>query len=203
MAADRTDAQLCKTMQTVKRSRPRREAWQKLLERHQGLVRHLSYRYVLPGMSRADVFQQAILGFRYSAMSYDPTRAQFNTHVGWGIMKYCLMLRQEEQKHAREKCVSQGKDTSEKYQQALERSQPKRPRLTVEGYRKLLRECEPLGVTSNEEKIVLGIAYQVGSRKRRRAWKVHLWNVWLERKIRSLCRRIEKRKMEHQQAQAG
>lgn len=198
--AERSDAQLCKTMQTVKRGSSRRLAWQTLLERHQGLVRHLSYRYVLPGMSRSDVFQQAILGFRYSAMSYDPSKAKFNTHLGWGVMKYCLMLRQDEQKHSREKCVSQGKDTSEKYQQALSRTPPKRPRLTVDGYRKLLRECEPLGVTRAEEKMVLGIAYHVGSPRRRKAWRVHLWNVWLERKIRSLCRRIEKRKMEQQGA---
>lgn len=193
--AERTDAQLCRTMQTVQRASRRRDAWRQLLDRHQGLVRKLSYKYVSPGFSHSDAFQQAILGFRYSAMSYDPSKAQFNTHIGWGVMKYCMMLRDDSVKHQYEKAASQSQETDEQYQQAAVRDQRRLPRLTVQGYQKLLKAVRPLGV-NREEEMVLGLAYRVGNRDRQRKWRRRLWHMWLERKIRTLCTRIERKKVE-------
>lgn len=207
--AHRTDNELCEMVKNLPQHRKR--ALEILLKRHHKLIYKLALKYWMPGIDYDDLYQEAVLGFRYSCMSFDPKKASFNTHVGYGIMKYCRAMhttsqyrRPEGEKYRKgpkrvPESISQRVSAERVYYTAQQATQHKPTRLTPTGYNRLLKRLGMAKLTE-EDRLVLALAYSVGPKELRQQYKAHLWGMWIEEKINELTRRAkatERRRLYH------
>lgn len=184
------EAHLCRLMQQVPQHA--RRAWEQLYHRHQGLIRKLAVSYLCKGISLDDMYQQAILGFRYSCMSYDPQKGEFNTHIGWGIKKYCLKLREQHVKmQDRIKFVSQAEETREQYLNLLAKPR-RRMRLNPDQFEQLKRLATACGLRDGDQ-LILALAFGIGKHRERRRWRRKLWQRWLDTHTKKVCTILTKR----------
>lgn len=184
-----TDAHLCHLIQSSPQKKTRQRAWLQLLDKHKGLIAKLAKKYLCPGVDMADMYQEATIGFRYSALSYDQDKAKFTTHAGWGIMKYCMMLRDNIQKHTRENNVSQCEDARTSYNLATITVHSETV-VSAAKFRKIKRQAKLLNLPP-EDILTLALAYHQGTDEQRKRWRKKLFHHWLQKNIRIVCNRME------------
>lgn len=190
MSLSKSEAHLCRLMQEVPQHA--RRAWEQLCARHNGLIRTLALTYMCRGISLDDMYQQALLGFRYSCMSYDPKKGQFTTHIGWGVKKYCLKLREQHVKHQdRVKFISQSEETREQYLNILAKPQ-RRIKLNEEQFERLRKIAAACGMREGDQ-LILALAFGIGKHRERRKWRRKLWHRWLETHTKKVCNLLTKR----------
>lgn len=187
MAKRRTDAELCLIIQKNHPSH-RKKAWQELLERHNGLLRQLAAKYLIREIPEQDMLQEAIRGMRYSCTTFIPGKSMFTTHMGWGVMKFCLAYRKKILEATREKIISQSKDMSEKYF-ATPRKVFIRKQLSGAGFEKisqLAKACK----CSKEDILMLRLSLLRLGMEERKQIRRKLFNHWMEQRIRKVCKQI-------------
>lgn len=184
-----TDAHLCHLIQSSPQKKTRQRAWQQLIERHKGLIAKLAKKYLCPGVDMTDMYQEATIGFRYSALSYDQDKAKFTTHAGWGIMKYCMMLKDSVQKHTSENNISQCHTARIAYHEKAINS-PTNHTLSAAKFRKIRRQARLLNLPK-EDILTLALAYQQGTEEQRKRWKKRLYHYLLQKHIETVCSRMK------------
>jgi len=183
-----TDAHLCHLIQSSPQKKTRQRAWMQLLEKHKGLIAKLAKKYLCEGVEMRDMYQEATIGFRYSALSYDQDKAKFTTHAGWGIMKYCMMLRDNVQKHTRENNISQNKAANETYNLATINHHHETT-VSAAKFRKIRKQAKLLNMPT-EDILTLALAYHQGTEEQRKRWKRRLFHHWLQRNIEQVSKRM-------------